>query len=114
MKEAIKYSKYRRPQNQFWSLHTHETFLPGWSRICPAFANSVDPDQLASEEANWSGPALFVIEYVNLYHQPESINPIGWHLEAYVNSKNLDQLAQPYNRIWSSTRHLYIAIIYIV
>ena len=27
----------------------------------PAFANSVDPDQLASEEANWSGFALFVI-----------------------------------------------------
>ena len=24
-------------------------------------ANSVDPDQLASEEANWSGSALFVI-----------------------------------------------------
>ena len=25
----------------------------------PFFANSVDPDQLASEEANWSGSALF-------------------------------------------------------
>ena len=25
----------------------------------PCFANSVDPDQLASEEANWSGSALF-------------------------------------------------------
>ena len=32
----------------------------------PAFANSVDPDQLASEEANWSGSALFAIKYVNL------------------------------------------------
>ena len=31
------------------------------ARIYPAFANSVDPDQLASEEANWSGSALFVI-----------------------------------------------------
>ena len=30
------------------------------------FANSVDPDQLASEEANWSGSALLAIEYVNL------------------------------------------------
>ena len=29
----------------------------------PAFANSVDPDQLASEEANWSGSALFAIKY---------------------------------------------------
>ena len=28
----------------------------------PYFANSVDPDQLASEEeANWSGSALFAI-----------------------------------------------------
>ena len=32
----------------------------------PAFTNSVDPDQLASEEANWSGSALFAITYVNL------------------------------------------------
>ena len=32
----------------------------------PAFANSVDPDQLDSEEANWSGSALFAIKYVNL------------------------------------------------
>ena len=37
------------------------------NRIYPAFANSVDPDQLASEEANWSGSALFAIKYVNLY-----------------------------------------------
>ena len=36
----------------------------------PVFANSVDPDQLASEEANsetnLSGSELFVIKYVNL------------------------------------------------
>ena len=31
------------------------------------FANSVDPDQLASEEANWSGSAPFAIKYANLY-----------------------------------------------
>ena len=37
-----------------------------WTGIYPAFANSVDPDQLASEEANWSGSALFAIKYVNL------------------------------------------------
>ena len=30
------------------------------------FANSEDPNQLASEEANWSGSALFAIKYVNL------------------------------------------------
>ena len=32
----------------------------------PAFANSVDPDQLASEEASLSGSALFAVKYVNL------------------------------------------------
>ena len=31
----------------------------------PCLANSVDPDQLASEEASWSGSALFAIKYVN-------------------------------------------------
>ena len=30
-------------------------------------ANSVDPDHLASEEANWSWSALFAIKYVNIY-----------------------------------------------
>ena len=34
-----------------------------WTLIYSAFANSVDPDQLASSEANWSGSALFVIKY---------------------------------------------------
>ena len=47
----------------------------------PAFANSVDPDQLASEEANWSGSALFAIHYSNLNKQPWSSNLIGWKLE---------------------------------
>ena len=37
----------------------------------PAFANSVDPDQLASEEANWSGSALFAMKYMNL----QQLNP---------------------------------------
>ena len=53
---------------------------------CPVLANSVDPDQLASEEANWSGSALFVIKYVNLYQKPESSNLIGWKLEVGVAS----------------------------
>ena len=33
---------------------------------CTAFAKNVDPDQLASEEANWSESALCAIKYVNL------------------------------------------------
>ena len=44
----------------------------------PVSTNSVDPDQLASEEANWSGSALFVIKYVTLYQQPGSNNLIDW------------------------------------
>ena len=41
----------------------------------------VDPDQLASEEANWSGSALFVIKYVNFYQKSRSSNLIGWKLK---------------------------------
>ena len=50
------------------------TFLPWscWTLLCPVFANSVDPDQLASSEANWSGYALFVIQYVNLYKKQKT------------------------------------------
>ena len=48
-----------------------------WAQICLIFANSVDADQLASEEANWSGSALFVMKYVNLYEQPGSSSLIG-------------------------------------
>ena len=52
----------------------------------PAFANSVDPDQLASEEANWSGSALFAIKHVNLKQESGSSNMIGWKLEVGVAS----------------------------
>ena len=43
----------------------------------PCVANSVDPDHLASGEANWSGSALFAIKYVNLYQQMWSSSLIG-------------------------------------
>ena len=60
--------------------------------ICPVLANSVDPDQLASKEANWSleanwsGSALFVIKYVIFNQKPGSSNLIGWKLEVGVAS----------------------------
>ena len=39
-------------------------------------------DQFASEKANRSGSALFVIKYVNFYKKkPGSSNLIGWKLE---------------------------------
>ena len=50
------------------------------------FANSVDPDQLASEESNSSGSALFAIQYVNLYQQPRSSNLIGFQFVGGVAS----------------------------
>ena len=31
----------------------------------PCLSNSVDPDQLASEEAYWSWAAVFAIKYMN-------------------------------------------------
>ena len=43
---------------------------------CPVLANSVDPDQLTSEEAKCSGSALCVIKYVNFYQKPGSSNLI--------------------------------------
>ena len=55
-------------------LHMLKTLLL-LNMICPVLANSVDPDQLASEEA------LFVIKYVNFYQKPRSSNLIGWKLE---------------------------------
>ena len=42
---------------------------------CPAepFANSVDLDQLASEEANWSGSTLFVIMWICINNLDQTI-----------------------------------------
>ena len=44
----------------------------------PTFANSVDPDQMASEEAIWSGSTLFVIQLVILNENNLWRNLIGW------------------------------------
>ena len=51
---------------------------------CPVFWNSEEPDHLASKVASWSGSALFVIEYMDLYQQPESSYLIGWKVEVGV------------------------------
>ena len=52
-------------------LYIGSVFSPCPAEPGYACANSVDPDQLASEEASWSGSALFaIIKYVNLYQQP--------------------------------------------
>ena len=61
----------------------YQFLLTCWTPIYPVFANSVDPDQLASEEANWSGSAQFD---VNLQQQSGSSNQIAWKLEVGVAS----------------------------
>ena len=61
--------------------------------IYPVFANSVGPDQSASEEADWSaeadwsGSALFAIKYLTLYQQPGSRSLIGWKLKVGMASE---------------------------
>ena len=52
---------------------------------CPVLANSVDPDQLASDRSQliW---LYTVIKYVNFYQKPGSSNLIGWNLEMGVAS----------------------------
>ena len=65
---------------------TCQTTEACWTPLYPAFANSVDSDQLDSEKANWSGSALFAIKYENLYQQSDSSNLIGWKLEVDVAS----------------------------
>ena len=69
----------------YFCMYVSLTFLL-LNTTCPVLANSVDPDQLASEEANWSGSALFVIKYVNFYQKPGLSNLIGWKLEVSVAS----------------------------
>ena len=46
-----------------------------------AFENSVDPDQVACEEAIRSGSTLFVIQFMNLYAQTTLSYLIGWQSE---------------------------------
>ena len=70
---------------QIWLYHAELT-LHLLNTTPPGLANSVVPDQLASEEANWSGPALLVIKYVNFYQKPASSNLICWKLEVGVAS----------------------------
>ena len=68
--------------NQFWGAKYYAEILvnPSLAEYDMPLANNVDPDQLASEEANRSGSALFVIKYVNCYQKPGSSNPICWKL----------------------------------
>ena len=63
----------RSLQNFFSLLCSHVLTLLLLNTTCPVLANSVEPDQLASEEANWSGSTLFVNKYVNCYQKPDQV-----------------------------------------
>ena len=71
---------------------------------CPVSVNSVDPDELAFEEANWSGSALFVITYVNFYQNRDQVIWLGgnwkwaWHL-------NLFSMRKVKIIFWAGTHH---------
>ena len=45
-----------------------------------AFTNSVDPDQLASPEANWSGSALFAIKYSSMLIRINNLDQVIWFI----------------------------------
>ena len=81
----IKYSTYKMADILCF-LHRTLTLLL-LNTTCPVLTNSVDPDQLASSEANRSGSALFVIKYVNFYQKPGSSNLIGLELEVGMASQ---------------------------
>ena len=74
---------------------------PTW----PVLANSVDPNQLASEEANWSGSALFVIKYLNFYQNPRSSNWLeirsGHGILIYSARQRLSEDTQKMPKSWS-------------
>ena len=47
------------------AIHLLILVLLNLGHVLPLQMYSADPDQLASEEANWSGSALFAVKYVN-------------------------------------------------
>ena len=79
----IGYSRHHL--NPGWKMYSFLTLLL-LNMTYSVLANSVEPDQLAFEEANWSGSILFVIKYVNFYQKLGSSNLIGWKLEVGVAS----------------------------
>ena len=78
------FQKY--PQDMFWCqtvINWHKK-AKHYLNLGPAEPRYALPLQCRSEEANWSGSARFIINYVNLYQQPGSSNLIGWKLEVAV------------------------------
>ena len=57
-----------------------------WNKVLEILGHLPYP-KIQTEEENWSGSALFVIQYVNLYQHSGSSNLIGLKLEVGVASK---------------------------
>ena len=70
-------SKRNAEVNVNVNLNVNLTFILLFTTT-PTLANSVDPDQMASEEAIWSGATMFVIQFVNLNENIIWCNLIGW------------------------------------
>ena len=62
------------------------------------FSNSIDPDQMVSSEAIWSGSTLFVIQFENLNKNIKWCNLIGWWSEMGVANYIIQQDKGCYNR----------------
>ena len=98
LKDSVKFSlfmsfiylQYCVYSSTWWDLNSNRwQFIPGPAESRyknPTFVNSIAPGQLASEEAIWSGSALFVIKYANLYQKFGSSNLIGWKIEVGMTS----------------------------
>ena len=70
---------------KYW--HFYATCNPSLAEHnMPCLSKQCNSRSLASEEANWSGSALFAIKDVNSYQNPGSSNLIGWKLEVGVAS----------------------------
>ena len=70
-----------RPEGVNWLVINYP--FSCWTWICPAFANSVDPDQASKKPKDLD--LHLAIQYVNLY-QSGSSHLIGWKFEKGVAS----------------------------
>ena len=66
----------------FWGKKKYHQFVVCWiSPDMPCVCKQCRSRSVSFWRSNWSGSALFVIQYLNSYQQPGSSNLIGWKLE---------------------------------
>ena len=74
--DEFRFNDVSTHEGHLYPIPTHLTLILLFTTT-PTFANSVDPDQMASQEAIWSGSTLFVIQFVNLNKNIRWCNLIG-------------------------------------